>query len=156
MDVPIADLLSRRGSADNIALLDAFLAQAAAAKREELEIAAANAAERAAQEPDAAADAPPAAPASKMTAEDSRRSEELLRLVIFLFHSDKSLVEHCTEVLDSARIVECIGRVSRRRSWLVQSSSQVTLGKSYVIQLFALIVLRSCVTYNILITESLM
>eukprot|EP00953_Heterococcus_sp_UTEX-ZZ885_P036235 18683-Heterococcus_DN1.PRE.2 len=72
MDVPIADLLSRRGSADNIALLDAFLAQAAAAKRDELEIAAANAAERAAREPDAAADAdePPVAPASKMTAED--------------------------------------------------------------------------------------
>jgi hypothetical protein len=143
MDVPIADLLSRRGSADNIALLDAFLAQAAAAKRDELEIAAANAAERAAQEPDAAADAdaPPVAPASKLTAEDSRRSEELLRLVMFLFYSDKSLVEHCTEVLDSARIVECIGRVSRRRFWLVQSSSQVMLEIGCVIQLFTLIAL---------------
>eukprot|EP00953_Heterococcus_sp_UTEX-ZZ885_P036234 18683-Heterococcus_DN1.PRE.1 len=60
---------------------------------------------------------------------------------MFLFYSDKSLVEHCTEVLDSARIVECIGRVSRRRFWLVQSSSQVMLEIGCVIQLFTLIAL---------------
>jgi hypothetical protein len=140
----MADLLSRRGLSDNIALLDAFLAQAAAAKRNELEIAAAEAAGCAAQEPDTDLDAPLAAPASKMTAADSRRSEELLRLVMFLFHNDRSLVEHCTDVLDSARIVECIGRVSKRRFWLVQSSSQVMLRDSYAAQLFVLICITLC------------
>lgn len=60
---------------------------------------------------------------------------ELMRVVAFLLSSERGLLEHTTEVLDTCRIVQCVGRNSGRRFWLVESSGKrnayVCLGGHY-------------------------
>ncbi|KAG5187239.1 hypothetical protein JKP88DRAFT_347994 [Tribonema minus] len=59
-----------------------------------------------------------------------QKKEEILRMVTFLFQSTQA--DNCADVLDHSRIVECVGRQSRRRIWLVQSSSHKGGASPYV------------------------